>query len=218
MTCSFPPTRPALPTPGIPVEFQSARAYSGRESRALRHCRSRLDQHWGSNNLPIGTKFAINYGGGVKLRKLAGPLGFRIDARGYTATRVFSRAFNMSKSAGECCLASEVGFAIRNPGLLELEKSPNPKSPILNVEISNSNSPAKRYSHTYETGHYCQPDFRWWTRFQADSSADAGVAFSGLGSGSVLRLVPGTCRGVGSRSAEASSRPAGRLRRGWYPQ
>jgi hypothetical protein len=59
-----------------------------------------LISQWGSNNLPIGTKFAVNYGGGVKLRKLAGPLGIRIDARGYTATRVFSRAVNMFEISG----------------------------------------------------------------------------------------------------------------------
>lgn len=32
----------------------------------------------------FGTKFALNYGGGLKLRKLAGPLGLNIDVRGYT--------------------------------------------------------------------------------------------------------------------------------------
>jgi hypothetical protein len=32
----------------------------------------------------FGTKFSLNYGGGIKLRKLAGPLGFNIDVRGYT--------------------------------------------------------------------------------------------------------------------------------------
>ena len=59
-----------------------------------------LVSQWGADNLPIGTKFAINYGGGLKLRKLAGPLGFRIDARGYTAVKVFSRAFNMFEISG----------------------------------------------------------------------------------------------------------------------
>ena len=64
-----------------------------------------LISQWGSDNLPIGTKFAINYGGGLKLRKLAGPLGFRIDARGYTAVKVFSRAFNMFEISGGILLS-----------------------------------------------------------------------------------------------------------------
>jgi hypothetical protein len=59
-----------------------------------------LISQWGADNLPIGTKFAINYGGGLKLCKLAGPLGFRIDARGYTAVKVFSHAFNMFEISG----------------------------------------------------------------------------------------------------------------------
>jgi hypothetical protein len=32
----------------------------------------------------FGTNFSYNYGGGLKLRKLAGPLGVNIDVRGYT--------------------------------------------------------------------------------------------------------------------------------------
>jgi len=59
-----------------------------------------LLSQWGADNLPIGTKFAVNYGGGLKLRKLAGPLGFRFDARGYTAVKVFSRSFNMFEISG----------------------------------------------------------------------------------------------------------------------
>lgn len=55
---------------------------------------------YGSSDLPIGTKFAINYGGGLKLPKMYGPLGFRIDARGYTATGVFSHAVNMFEFSG----------------------------------------------------------------------------------------------------------------------
>jgi hypothetical protein len=60
---------------------------------------------WGSDNLPVGTKFAINYGGGVKFRKLAGPVGLRIDARGYTAINVFSHAFNMFEISGGLLLS-----------------------------------------------------------------------------------------------------------------
>ena len=42
----------------------------------------------------IGTKFSFNYGGGVKFRKLAGPLGVRVDVRGYSVPGVFSQTLN----------------------------------------------------------------------------------------------------------------------------
>jgi hypothetical protein len=42
----------------------------------------------------IGTKFAVNYGGGIKFRKLAGPLGVRFDVRGYSVPGVFSQTLN----------------------------------------------------------------------------------------------------------------------------
>ncbi|MBM3800719.1 MAG: hypothetical protein FJW26_00240 [Acidimicrobiia bacterium] len=42
----------------------------------------------------IGTKFTINYGGGFKLRNLAGPLGVRFDIRGYSVPGVFSQTLN----------------------------------------------------------------------------------------------------------------------------
>lgn len=42
----------------------------------------------------IGTKFSVNYGGGIKFRKLAGPLGVRIDVRGYSVPGVFSQTLN----------------------------------------------------------------------------------------------------------------------------
>jgi opacity protein-like surface antigen len=41
-----------------------------------------------------GSKFAINYGGGVKFR-LAGPLGGQFDARGYSLSSVQSERLNM---------------------------------------------------------------------------------------------------------------------------
>ena len=41
-----------------------------------------------------GAKFAINYGGGVKL-KLAGPLGAQFDARGYSLSSVQSERLNV---------------------------------------------------------------------------------------------------------------------------
>jgi len=42
----------------------------------------------------IGTKFSYNYGGGIKFRKLAGPLGVRVDVRGYSVPGVFSQTLN----------------------------------------------------------------------------------------------------------------------------
>jgi len=42
----------------------------------------------------IGTKFTVNYGGGIKFRKLAGPLGFRLDVRGYSVPSVFNQTLN----------------------------------------------------------------------------------------------------------------------------
>jgi len=32
----------------------------------------------------LGTKFSVNYGGGIKVRRLLGPLGLNVDVRGYT--------------------------------------------------------------------------------------------------------------------------------------
>jgi hypothetical protein len=49
---------------------------------------------------PVGTKFAINYGGGVKLERLAGPVGLRFDVRGWTAPDVFNSTLNMMEVSG----------------------------------------------------------------------------------------------------------------------
>jgi hypothetical protein len=53
-----------------------------------------LVHQYGDRNLPVGTKFAFNYGGGVKFPNLAGPLGARVDLRGYRAG-MFSKKVNM---------------------------------------------------------------------------------------------------------------------------
>jgi hypothetical protein len=53
--------------------------------------------HWAdleSSAFKFGTRFAFNYGGGVKLRKVAGPLGLRIDMRGYSVLGVFDQTLN----------------------------------------------------------------------------------------------------------------------------
>jgi hypothetical protein len=54
----------------------------------------------GSSNLPIGTKFTFNYGGGLKLPKLIGPIGLRFDARGYTAPGVLSHSVSLLEISG----------------------------------------------------------------------------------------------------------------------
>lgn len=43
---------------------------------------------FGYPDSPIGTKLALNYGGGVKFARLLGPLGLRFDMRGYRAMRL----------------------------------------------------------------------------------------------------------------------------------
>jgi hypothetical protein len=49
----------------------------------------------------FGTNFSYNYGGGLKIRKLAGPLGANIDIRGYTLPGVRNASLNfIQTSAG----------------------------------------------------------------------------------------------------------------------
>ena len=59
-----------------------------------------LISQYGSPNLPVGTKFAFNYGGGVKFPRVFGPLGLRFDARGYTAIGVSSSNLNLVEVSG----------------------------------------------------------------------------------------------------------------------
>ena len=53
-----------------------------------------LVHQYGDRNLPVGTKLTFNYGGGVKFPNLAGPLGGRVDFRGYRAG-IFSKNVNI---------------------------------------------------------------------------------------------------------------------------
>jgi len=48
----------------------------------------------GSGLSDIGSKFAVNYGGGLKVA-LPGPFGLRFDARGYTLPSVQSQTLNI---------------------------------------------------------------------------------------------------------------------------
>ncbi len=58
-----------------------------------------LLHQYGDSDLPVGTRLAFNYGGGLKFPNLAGPLGFRFDMRGYSAG-AFSNKLNMLEVSG----------------------------------------------------------------------------------------------------------------------
>ncbi len=68
-----------------------------------------LIHQYGTDSLPegtkVGTKFAFNYGGGLKFPNLFGPFGLRFDARGYTATGVFSNKLSMIEVSGGLLLS-----------------------------------------------------------------------------------------------------------------
>ena len=55
---------------------------------------------WGSGFKPFDARFAGNYGGGLKLDRLIGPLGLRFDVRGWTVANVFSKTLNMLEATG----------------------------------------------------------------------------------------------------------------------
>jgi hypothetical protein len=63
-----------------------------------------LIHQYGDANMPVGTKFAFNYGGGLKFPRLAGPLGLRFDMRGYTAG-ILSNKLNMFEISGGILLS-----------------------------------------------------------------------------------------------------------------
>jgi hypothetical protein len=50
-----------------------------------------LLHQYGDRDMPVGTRFAFNYGGGVKFPRLLGPLGLRFDMRGYRAGGVSNK-------------------------------------------------------------------------------------------------------------------------------
>jgi hypothetical protein len=63
-----------------------------------------LIRQYGDSDLPVGTKFAFNYGGGLKFPRLAGPLGLRFDLRGYRAI-AFSGSLNLFEASGGLLLS-----------------------------------------------------------------------------------------------------------------
>ena len=55
---------------------------------------------YGDSDLPVGTQFAFNYGGGLKLPRLVGPIGLRFDMRGYRAGTVSDKVDLLEVSGG----------------------------------------------------------------------------------------------------------------------
>jgi hypothetical protein len=47
----------------------------------------------------FGTKFSVNYGGGIKVRRILGPLGFNVDLRGYTVPDVHDGKLNFIQTS-----------------------------------------------------------------------------------------------------------------------
>ena len=50
-----------------------------------------LVHQYGDSDMPVGTRFAFNYGGGLKFPRLIGPVGLRFDMRGYRAGTVSNK-------------------------------------------------------------------------------------------------------------------------------
>jgi hypothetical protein len=59
---------------------------------------------FGDSDLPVGTKFGFNYGGGLKFPHIAGHLGLRFDMRGYS-TGIISNNLNMLEVSGGILLS-----------------------------------------------------------------------------------------------------------------
>jgi hypothetical protein len=64
-----------------------------------------LIHQYGAPSLHLGTKFAVNYGGGLKFPRIIGPLGVRFDVRGYTATGFSGGKLNMLEVTGGILLS-----------------------------------------------------------------------------------------------------------------
>ncbi len=63
-----------------------------------------LIHQYGDRDLPVGTEFAFNYGGGLKVPRLKGPLGLRFDVRGYSVG-AFSNKLNLLEVSGGVLLS-----------------------------------------------------------------------------------------------------------------
>jgi hypothetical protein len=60
-------------------------------------------RQYGSGDMPVGTRFALNYGGGLKFPRVMGPLGLRFDMRGYRVG--FSNKLNLLEISGGVLLS-----------------------------------------------------------------------------------------------------------------
>jgi hypothetical protein len=47
----------------------------------------------------VGKKFSVNYGGGIKVRRIMGPIGFNVDLRGYTVPNVHQDTLNFLQTS-----------------------------------------------------------------------------------------------------------------------
>ena len=63
-----------------------------------------LIHQYGHLDMPVGTRFAFNYGGGLKFPRVAGPLGLRFDVRGYRAGAI-SNKLNLFEMSGGVMLS-----------------------------------------------------------------------------------------------------------------
>jgi hypothetical protein len=59
-----------------------------------------LIHQYGDSDMPVGTKFAFNYGGGLKFPRMVGPLGLSFDMRGYRAGTVSNKVNLIEVSGG----------------------------------------------------------------------------------------------------------------------
>jgi hypothetical protein len=63
-----------------------------------------LIHQYGDPDMPVGTRFAFNYGGGLKFPHLMGPFGLRLDMRGYRVGAV-SNKLNLFEISGGVMLS-----------------------------------------------------------------------------------------------------------------
>jgi hypothetical protein len=59
-----------------------------------------LIHQYGDSDMPVGTKFTFNYGGGLKFPRIIGPLGLRFDMRGYRAGAISNKLSLLEVSGG----------------------------------------------------------------------------------------------------------------------
>ena len=55
---------------------------------------------FGSEFIPFDVRFASNYGGGVKLERLVGPMGLVFDVRDYRVSNVADNTLNLLQASG----------------------------------------------------------------------------------------------------------------------